>query len=97
MLDITYSRQAKNYLKKLNDRNLKDEFKTAILEIREDPSVGIQKRGDLAGIYGYDLYYTGINYEIAYTIEKEAERDYINLIMVGTRENFWKEIKRYID
>lgn len=46
-------------------------------------------------IYGYDIYYNKINYEIAYTIEY-VEDKVIVIIMTGTKENFYDELKRYI-
>lgn len=50
--------------------------------------------GDLHGLFGYDVYYDSVNYEIAYTVkEKEI---LVTIIMVGTRENFYNELKRYI-
>ena len=50
---------------------------------------------DLAGIYGYDVKYKGINYEIAYVI-KNINGKKIIVLLAGTRENFYEELKRYI-
>lgn len=53
------------------------------------------RNGDLTGIYGYDVYYNKTNYEISYGIyEKENKK--IIVIMIGTRENFYDELKKYI-
>jgi mRNA interferase RelE/StbE len=54
------------------------------------------KKGDLAGIYGYDIYYCKANYEIAYTLDELPDGTIIIIIMAGTRENFWNEVKKYI-
>ena len=67
----------------------------------EDPSVGIDKTGDLKGIKGYDIYYCGINYELAYKVEyiwnNEQNRiEVVVVIMAGTRENFYDQLKRYM-
>lgn len=96
LLPIVFMPAAEKYFKKLVDKQLKDKFKEAIAEIRKNPYIGILKTGDLAGIYGYDVYYKGTNYEIAYRLVELENGDVIVVIMAGTRENFWKEIKKYI-
>ena len=40
---------AKNYLKKLNDKNLKKLFEDSIKSISENPQIGQLKTGDLSG------------------------------------------------
>ncbi|WP_312886628.1 type II toxin-antitoxin system RelE/ParE family toxin [Paenibacillus foliorum] len=67
----------------------------AINAIRLDPSIGEQKTGDLTGIYGYDVSYQGTNYEIAYRVEENEEGELVVVILAGTRENFYEELKRY--
>lgn len=47
------------------------------------------------GIFGYDVRYMGINYEIAYVIYEVKEK-LIVVLLAGTRENFYDELKRYI-
>lgn len=42
--------------KKLKDKKLKSLYKEAIEMICEDYSIGEEKTGDLAGMYGYDIY-----------------------------------------
>ncbi len=66
-----------------------------MLKISENPYIGEPKRGDLAGIYGLDVKYQGTNYEIAYTIS-EANGKKVVVLLAGTRENFYEELKRYI-
>ncbi|MHB1419662.1 MAG: type II toxin-antitoxin system RelE/ParE family toxin [Bacillota bacterium] len=46
------------------------------------------KTGDLAGTYGYDIYYVGVNYEIAYHLAENAQGDVVVIMMAGTRDNF---------
>jgi len=94
---LKVSPQAKKNLKKLSkNKHLKSKFKIGINEILQDPyGVGVPKTGDLVGVYGYDLYYAGTNYELAYTIEKSDTELEIFLILVGSRENFYEQLKRY--
>ena len=92
---------AAKYLKKLKDKKLKALFMNAINAILEDPYIGEEKTGDLKGIRSYDIYYSKINYELAYTIEfvqaeAQEEPQMIIVIMAGTRENFYDELKRYL-
>ena len=87
--------QAAKFLKKLKDKKLKALYQKAIDSILEDPFIGDAKTGDLAGIFGYDIYYNKTNYELAYTIEYVEDRVVV-VIMAGTRENFYDELKRYM-
>lgn len=86
---------AAKFLKKIKDKKLKIEYQRAIDKILVDHTIGIAKKGDLAGVYGYDIYYNGINYELAYTVEYIDDK-VIVVIMAGTRENFYDAIKRYM-
>ena len=92
---------AAKYLKKLKDKRLKKLYQDAIDDICADPSVGDPKHGDLEGFLGYDIYYNKINYELAYTIEERViegtdETETVVVIMAGTRENFYDQLKRYL-
>lgn len=92
---------AAKYLKKLKDKRLKKLYQDAIDDICADPYVGDPKHGDLEGVLGYDIYYNKINYELAYTIEERViegtdETETVVVIMAGTRENFYDQLKRYL-
>lgn len=95
MNQVRYLPPAEKYFKKLKDKKLKELFKEAIKNISRDYSVGELKKGDLAGIYGYDVYYNKTNYEIAYTVEV-VDDEVIVIIMAGTRENFYSQLKKYM-
>ncbi len=86
---------AARFLKKLKEKALKDAFQREIDAVRNDPSIGEAKTGDLTGVYCRDIFYNRTNYELAYTvIEKEHET--VVVILAGTRENFYTELKRYM-
>lgn len=95
MTDVRFLPPAAKYLKKLKDKKLQQLYKEAIDKIREDHTVGEAKSGDLSGIYGYDIFYNKTNYELAYRVEYIDDK-IIVVIMAGTRENFYNELKRYI-
>ncbi len=95
MRNVRFLPPAAKFIKKLKDKKLKELYKIAIDEICEDYTVGKKKLGDLSGIYGYDIYYNKTNYEIAYTVEYVGD-EIIVIIMAGTRENFYEQLKRYL-
>ena len=86
---------AAKFLKKLKDKKLKALYQEAIDKICEDHLAGELKTGDLAGVYGYDIYYNKTNYELAYTVEY-VEDKVIVVIMAGTREIFYDQLKQYM-
>ena len=95
MTEIRFLPPAAKFLKKLKDKKLKALYKDAIDKILKDHTVGELKTGDLQGIYGYDIYYNRTNYELAYTVEY-VDNKIVVVIMAGTRENFYEELKRYM-
>ncbi len=95
MTEVRFLPPAAKFLKKLKDKNLKMLYQEAIDNIRQDHTVGKAKTGDLAGVYGYDIYYNRTNYELAYSVVYQNDK-IIVIIMAGTRENFYDELKRYI-
>lgn len=95
MTEVRFLPPAAKFLKKMKDKNLKSLYQEAIDKIREDHTIGQEKTGDLSGIYGYDIYYNKTNYELAYRIEY-TDNKIIVVIMAGTRENFYDELKRYM-
>lgn len=92
---IEYLPGAEKYLRKLKEKPLKKKFLQAIAEIAEDPYAGDPKKGDLAGVYGKDFTYQGTTYEIAYTIDQDPDGTLVVIILAGTRENFYEQLKRY--
>lgn len=95
MTEVRFLPPAARFLKKLKDKKLKMLYREAIDKVREDHTVGTAKVGDLSGIYGYDIFYNKTNYELAYRVEY-VEDKIIVVILAGTRENFYEELKRYI-
>ena len=96
MLPVVYTPMAEKYFRKLKNKQLKNTFKKAIVSIRKNPQIGNAKSGDLNGIYSLDIYYHRTNYELAYRISQLGNGEIVVIIMAGTRENFYKELKRYM-
>jgi len=96
MLPVTYLPPANKYLKKLKDKQLKRKYLEAIIKIRKNPEIGGFKKGDLAGIRGYDISHNGVDYELAYRLSVNEQGDVVVIIMAGTRENFYETLKKYL-
>lgn len=80
---------------KLSDPMLFDKYKEALKVIRQNPYIGSFKKGDLSGYMGYDILHNNINYEIAYIVSKNKDGKLIVIVMAGTRENFYENLKLY--
>ena len=92
---LLFSPTAERYFKKLKDKQLLEKHKAALMQLQDNPYIGQAKRGDLSGIYGYDIYHNKTNYEIAYFIF-EIDGKKIVVLLAGTRENFYEELKRRV-
>lgn len=87
----------KRFTKKVKERQLRNKIKIAIKEIQADPyEAGVKKKGDLSGVFCYDIRHANVSYEIAYIIQ-EKDKKLIIVIYGGTRENFYESLKRYMN
>ena len=95
MYEVKFTTAAKKYFKKIIDRKLKKAFKDTIQSLSANPYCGVKKSGDLKDFYGCDVHYSGTNYEIAYLIYETPDQKII-IVLAGSRENFYEQLKRYI-
>lgn len=95
MYELRFLAPAEKYFKKIKEKALQEVYKKAFADLSSDPYCGTQKKGDLAGVWSYDVYYKKNNYEIAYRIYTEPNKIVV-VILAGTRENFYTELKRYM-
>ena len=97
MYEIRCMPQAEKYFKKIKEKQLKEAYNDALKEISKDPyNAGEKKTGTLAGVYCRDVFYNKTNYEIAYKIYEDNGK-LVVIILAGTRENFYNELKRYMN
>lgn len=88
---------ARTYLKSIRkDRPLLAKFQEAIESLRVDPSLGDVKYGDLAGVSSLDIRHNRTSYELAYMVEEQENGELLLIILAGTRENFFEQLKRYL-
>lgn len=95
MIEVRFLPPAAKFIKKLIDKKLKLLYQEAVDKIQADYTIGEAKTGDLSGIYGYNIYYNKTNYELAYTVEYQ-ENEVIVIIMAGTKDNFYDQLKQYM-
>lgn len=98
MLDVEFKPKVIRILKKFKkkDRQFYEQINDTITNIRIDPNIGNVKKGDLSGIWSVDLYNNGINYELSYLIKENDDGQVVLIVLFGTRENYYDELKRYV-
>jgi len=95
MTEVRFLLPTAKFIKKLKDKKLKLLYQEAIEKIKENYTVGEVKTGDLSGMYGYNIYYNKKNYELAYIV-KAQENNVIVVLMAGTKEDFYDQLKHYM-
>ena len=76
------------------DKPVKTKIIDALEKIAQNPFAGERLKGDLLELYSYHLNVIGAEYRIAYQIK---EQEIVVVIMqIGTRENFYNELKKRI-
>ena len=75
-----YKKLHKNQLKSVNQ---------AIKAIIDKPELGIEKKGDLAGIFVYKFDCVNQQYLLAYEWDEHSR----TLLLLGVHENFYRNLK----
>ena len=89
MIEVFQSGAFRRAYKKLHS-NQKAAVDDAVTAIVPDSMVGEAKKGDLAGAYVYKFDCVGRLLLLAYECDPETRL----LLLVGTQENFYRELKR---
>lgn len=63
-----------------------------IRNITDNPSIGEEKKGDLRGIFVYKFNIKTAKYLLAYRMVGED----LELIMIGSHENYYRALKKYL-
>jgi Txe/YoeB family toxin of Txe-Axe toxin-antitoxin module len=96
MSDYSYkvSTSAKKVLKKIKDKSLLRKYQETMRDICEFPFEGDPKVGNLRGVYPVGFRYVDGEHRVAYTVIEEDEiKSMVLVLLVGTRENFYEELK----
>ena len=91
MFGLRFGPAAERYFKKL-----KDAFRMAVVEIAENPGIGEAKIGELAAVHCHAFRHHQTKCEVAYRIYDEEAGQLAVIVLAGTRENFYEELKRYM-
>ncbi len=97
-MDWTFSstRRLERLIKSLEKKQkaLITSYNEQVEIIIDNPKTGSPLQGDLDGYYSWDWTFRDISVRICYSF---SERDkHIYLVYFGTRENFYKDLKRYL-
>lgn len=81
-------------VKKLHPRDKKvvDE---AVKAVATDPAIGVEKRGDLVGVFVYKFKLNNQETLLAYGLQPDKKKpSTVILLAVGPHENFYAQLKR---
>lgn len=91
---------------KKQHKPLKAAVEDAVEEVLADPSVGEFKKGDLQGVQVFKFKFQRVEYLMAYRMPAfaagtgaanlEIELLAVDFYKVGSHENFYEELKRYL-
>ena len=88
---ILQSRSFQKKVKKLRKKE-KIALDAEIKIIVENPSIGVEKKGDLQGIFVHKFKVKTILYLLSYRLRDEN----LELIMLGPHENYYRDLKNYL-
>lgn len=97
-MDWTFSSTKKlaRLLKNLEkrQRSLLASYNQQVLKIVDNPKAGSVLKGDLGGYYSYDWTFSRVSVRICYKIIEG--QNHIYFVYFGTRENFYRDVKKYL-
>ncbi|MCD4772647.1 MAG: type II toxin-antitoxin system RelE/ParE family toxin [Bacteroidales bacterium] len=90
-MKILQSRSFKNKIKRFNKQN-KELLDNQIHIIIDNPQIGDKKKGELRDIYVHKFKIENTQYLLSYRFYNEV----LELIMIGTHENYYRNLKTLI-
>ena len=91
MSELVVLHSAAQFLKKL-DRPLRMKVFQVLEKIAQNPLLGKKMTADLKSVYSCHFRNNGVEYRIAYLF-RETEGKII-VVLIGTRENFYTELRK---
>ena len=92
--NVFLSNKAGKQYKKL-DSHIRDKIKSNLDGLRKHPHKAFTLSGKYAGLRYQKIVHKGVMYRIVYDISEKSKE--VLIIFLGTRENFYKELKRHLD
>jgi mRNA interferase RelE/StbE len=89
-MKIYQSRSFKREVKKMSESE-KDALDQEVKRIAEDSSAWGEKKGDLRGVFVHKFELKTPQYLLAY----RRVGDGLELVMIGPRENYYRDLKQY--
>ena len=89
---ILQSRSFQNKVKKLRKKE-KIALDAEINTIVGNPSIGVEKKGDLRRIFIHKFKIKAILYLLSYRLKDEN----LELVMLGPHENYYRDLKSYLN
>ena len=92
--DVYLSSRAKKQYKRF-DAHIRHKLRSELLELEEDPSEkGSLLQGLSRGLRYIKIFHAGVQYRAVYDISKDKKE--VLVIFIGSRENFYKELIRFL-
>jgi len=88
---ILQSRSFQSKVKKLRKQE-KIALDAEVNTIVDNPSIGVEKKGDLRGVFVHKFKIKAIIYLLSYRLKDEN----LELIMLGPHENYYRDLKNYL-
>jgi mRNA-degrading endonuclease RelE of RelBE toxin-antitoxin system len=93
--DVYLSPRAKKQYKKF-DVHMRQKIRTNLLELEEDPSEkGSLLQGVSPGLRKINIFHAGVQYRAVFDMIAEDKKEVL-VIFIGSRENFYKELRRFL-
>ena len=93
MYEVRLHRAADKAIARL-DRPVRTKIKEELLKLREDPLLGYPLTGKHSGRRSLHLKAAGVEYRAVY--EFDSTQQIVWVLYFGTRENFYKELDRFL-
>jgi mRNA interferase RelE/StbE len=83
----SFARKAKKFKKQQ-----KSDLDSAVRAIVKNPGVGVEKKGDLKGVFVHKFNIQGTLFLLSY----KFINDDLELLMLGPHENYYRDLKTYL-
>ena len=79
---------------KKKNKKLYSELHIQQSKIKNDPLIGDKLKGDLKELRSHDFKFHQVDLRVCYAYYEEDQ--HVKFVYFGTRENFYRDVKRYI-